>query len=177
MSTPNPFEDPSVNPQAALYSNIRASESNPSTPGSVPRSFAAIAPDPIGLQRMQAIRQSQEYEDANEQRSKKRRMTSSSMDAPPPPPLRDEDKLLLQLKDDQSLPWKDIASRFQTETGKVHMIPALQMRYKRLKERLQVWTDPDVEALKQAHEYWESKKFEIISSKVHCGSSSIFKAY
>lgn len=121
---------------------------------------------------MQAIKQSQELEEANEQRSKKRRLTSSSMDAPPPPPLRDDDRLLLQLKDDQSLPWKDIAARFQTETGKVHMIPALQMRYKRLKERLQVWTEPDVEALKQAQEYWESKKFEIISSKV-CRSSRI----
>ena len=88
------------------------------------------------------------------------------MDAPAPPPLRDEDKLLLHLKDEQQLPWKDIAQRFRTETGKVYMIPALQMRYKRLKERLQVWTDADVEALRQAHEYWESRKFDIISAKV-----------
>ena len=131
------------------------------------RPFTPIAPDPVGLQRIQAIRQSQELEEATEaSRAKKRRMTSSSMEPTAPPALRDEERLLLSLKDDQSLPWKDIAARFGTETGKVHMIPALQMRYKRLKERLQVWTETDIEALKQAHDYWETRKFDIISAKV-----------
>lgn len=161
----NPFENlssQSVN-QPILSSNARPSTSTQQHPPT-PRSFAPIAPDPVGLQRMQAVRQSQEVEDT--QQTKKRRLTQSSMDAPAPPPLKDEDKLLLQLKDEQQLPWKNIVSRFQQETGKVHAIAALQMRYKRLKDRLQVWTDPDVEALKQAHEYWESRKFDIISAKV-----------
>lgn len=169
----NPFENLSSQsiPQPILSSNVRPSTSSqpqqqhqqqqqPPTP----RSFAPIAPDPVGLQRMQAVRQSQETEET--QQTKKRRLTQSSMEAPAPPPLKDEDKLLLQLKDEQQLPWKNIVSRFQQETGKVHHIAALQMRYKRLKDRLQVWTDPDIEALKQAHEYWESRKFDIISAKV-----------
>ena len=161
----NPFEQQSI-PQAILGSNVQRSSSahqqQPPTPTGRP--FAPIAPDPVGLQRMQAVRQSQEVEEG--QQSKKRRLTNPTMEAPAPPPLKDEDKLLLQLKDEQQLPWKNIVSRFQQETGKVHAIAALQMRYKRLKDRLQVWTDPDIEALKQAHEYWESRKFDIISAKV-----------
>ena len=166
----SPFMQSSSQPanQSALYSNTTPTTTS-SAPTSTPRTFAPIAPDPIGLQRIQANKISQEQEAAHEayQNSRKRKGTASSMDAPqPPPPLREEDKLLLQLKDEQQLPWKDIASQFQSETGKPYMIPALQMRYKRLKERLQVWTDTDVEALNQAHEYWETRKFEIISAKV-----------
>lgn len=168
----HPFENLSSNhiPQTILSSNVRPSTSSqtqqpPSHQQSpTPRSFAPIAPDPVGLQRMQAVRQNQEVEE--HQQPKRRRLTQSSMDAPQPPPLKDEDKLLLQLKDEQQLPWKNIVGSFQQETGKVHAIAALQMRYKRLKDRLQVWTDPDIEALKQAHDYWESRKFDIISAKV-----------
>ena len=178
----NPFQNiPSgLIPQPILSSNVRASTSSQpqqqqpqpqqqrrqqlSQQSPTPRSFAPIAPDPIGLQRMQAVRQNQEVEE--NQHSKKRRLTQPSMEAPQPAPLKDDDKLLLQLKDEQQLPWKNIVSRFQQETGKVHAIAALQMRYKRLKDRLQVWTDPDIEALTQAHDYWESRKFDIISAKV-----------
>ncbi|KAI9656132.1 MAG: hypothetical protein M1831_004703 [Alyxoria varia] len=177
----SPFMQSSSQPtnQPTLYSNT-AHTAATSAPTSTPRTFAPIAPDPVGLQRIQANKISQEQEAANEayQNSRKRKGTASSMDAPqPPPPLRDEDKLLLQLKDEQQLPWKDIASQFQSETGKPYMIPALQMRYKRLKERLQVWTETDVEALKQAHEYWETRKFEIISAKMlEFGATDKFSA-
>ena len=161
----NPFENlpPQSVAQPILSSNVRpstASQQHPPTP----RSFAPIAPNPVGWKHMQAVRQSQEAEDS--QQTKKRRLTQSSMEAAAPPQLKDEDKLLLQLKDEQQLPWKNIVTRFEQETGKVHAIAALQMRYKRLKDRLQVWTDPDIDALKQAHEYWESRKFDIISGKV-----------
>ena len=80
--------------------------------------------------------------------------------------LSDEDKLLLQLKDDESMPWKDIAARVQTDLGKTYQIPALQMRLKRLRERMRVWTEADLKALRMAHEYWVQSKFEIISQKV-----------
>ena len=43
---------------------------------------------------------------------------------------------------------------------------ALQMRYKRLREKFRVWEEADVNALKLAHEYWEKYKWEIISAKV-----------
>jgi hypothetical protein len=81
--------------------------------------------------------------------------------------LSEEDKLLLQLKDEESMPWKDVAARFHTDLNKQYQIPALQMRLKRLKERIRVWTDADVKALRQAHDYWAQNKFEIIAQKVH----------
>ena len=64
------------------------------------------------------------------------------------------------------MPWKDIAARFQTDLQKSYQIPALQMRYKRLRERMRVWTDTDRQALRMAHEYWAQNKFEIIAQKV-----------
>ena len=58
--------------------------------------------------------------------------------------LSEEEALLLRLKDEENLPWKDIALRFQTDRGKVYQVPALQMRLKRLRERMRVWTEKDV---------------------------------
>ncbi|KAF2458378.1 hypothetical protein BDY21DRAFT_284661 [Lineolata rhizophorae] len=98
------------------------------------------------------------------QTAAKRRKRSASTTIPTE--LGEEDRLLLRLKDEENLPWKDIAARFQTDLGKTYQVPALQMRFKRLRERLRVWTDDDVAALRHAHEYWEKNKFEIISAKV-----------
>ncbi|KZF24480.1 hypothetical protein L228DRAFT_237405 [Xylona heveae TC161] len=80
--------------------------------------------------------------------------------------LNEEERLLLRLKDEECLPWKDIAIRFHMELGKVFQVPALQMRYKRLREKLRIWNDTDVQALQQAHDYWEKCKFDIIASKM-----------
>ena len=82
--------------------------------------------------------------------------------------LGEEDRLLIRLKDEDSMPWKDIAARFQSDLGKTYQIPALQMRLKRLRERMRVWTETDVKALRMAHEYWVQSKFDIIAQKVSC---------
>lgn len=84
--------------------------------------------------------------------------------------LNEEDRLLMQLKDEENMPWKDIAAKFQSDLGKTYQIPALQMRLKRLRERLRVWSEADVRALRLAHEYWANNKFDIIAAKV-CHSS------
>jgi hypothetical protein len=55
-----------------------------------------------------------------------------------------EEHLLLQLTEQEQLPWKEVAIRFNEKTGKVMKVPALQMRKKRLIERLRVWTDTEV---------------------------------
>ncbi|EME83312.1 uncharacterized protein MYCFIDRAFT_122733, partial [Pseudocercospora fijiensis CIRAD86] len=89
---------------------------------------------------------------------KRRKRTSSVASAD----LSEDDRFLVQLKEDENLPWKDIATRFQTEKGKNFQVAALQMRYKRLREKFRVWEDQDVQALKLAHEYWEKYKWEII---------------
>jgi hypothetical protein len=80
--------------------------------------------------------------------------------------LSDEERLLVQLKQDQSLPWKEIAKEFEDKFGKPFQVPALQMRYKRLRERLRNWTNQDIAALEAAHEYWATNKFEIIANKM-----------
>jgi hypothetical protein len=86
----------------------------------------------------------------------------------PPSPsldLTEEDAFLLKLKDEK-ISWRDIAVRFQTDMGKSFQIPALQMRLKRLRERMKRWTEMDVQALRMAHEFWVTSKFEIIAAKV-----------
>lgn len=40
------------------------------------------------------------------------------------------------------------------------------MRYLRLRQRFRNWEERDLEALRQAHEYWEKCKWDIISQKV-----------
>jgi hypothetical protein len=98
--------------------------------------------------------------------SKKRRSsTSSNASVKPGIELSDEDVLLIRLKDEENLTWKEVASRFQSETGRAYQVPALQMRLKRLKERMKVWSECDVRALRLAHEYWLTHKWELIASK------------
>ena len=80
--------------------------------------------------------------------------------------LNDDDRFLVRLKEEENLPWKDIAARFLSDKGKVFQVAALQMRYKRLREKFRSWQDEDVQALRQAIEYWEKYKWDIISGKV-----------
>ena len=127
------------------------------------RFYAPIAPHPSGA-RTSAPKRSRDDDDDQLDQGKRRKRsdsnTSATMD------LGEEDRLLIRLKDEESMPWKDIAARFQSDLGKTYQIPALQMRLKRLRERMRVWTDVDVKALRMAHEYWVQSKFDIISQKV-----------
>lgn len=127
------------------------------------RAWTAIAPDPAGLTKLTAQKRMREEEEAYEIQAKRRRSTSTTLQMGD---LGEEEVLLLQLKEEENLPWRDIAVRFQTDMGKMYQVPALQMRYKRLRERIRVWTDADINALHQAHDYWEKYKFEIIGAKV-----------
>lgn len=58
--------------------------------------------------------------------------------------LSEGEKLLIELKQEQNMPWKDISKEFEERLGRPYQIPALQIRYKRLKKRLRTWTDQDV---------------------------------
>lgn len=80
--------------------------------------------------------------------------------------LSEEEQLLIQLKQDQNLPWKEIAKEFEDRFGRPFQVPALQMRFKRLRERLRHWTNQDIAALEAAHDYWATNKFEIIANKM-----------
>lgn len=73
------------------------------------------------------------------QPSKRRKSTSKEAWT-----MTEDDNLLLKLKDDEGLPWKAIASRFRDMNRGEFRVPTLQMRYKRLKEKLRVWDAEDV---------------------------------
>jgi len=144
----------------------RLSESNIELAGDLPNSrrmYAPIAPHPAGPRSSISKRSHDDEEDQSEQVKRRKRSesnTSATIE------LGEEDRLLIQLKDEESMPWKDIAARFQSDLGKTYQIPALQMRLKRLRERMRVWTETDVKALRMAHEYWVQSKFDIIAQKV-----------
>lgn len=126
------------------------------------RMYAPIAPHPHGPQRSVPPKRSRDDDELSEQSKRRKRSDSNTTSME----LGEEDRLLIQLKDEESMPWKDIAARFQSDLGKTYQIPALQMRLKRLRERMRVWTETDIRALRMAHDYWVQNKFEIISQKV-----------
>jgi hypothetical protein len=138
--------------------------SNHLTSPQLRRSYTPIAPQPLEAPRSSGVKRARDDDDESGEEIKRRKRsdfnTSASFE------LSEEDKLLLQLKEEDSMPWKDIAARFQSDLGKAYQIPALQMRLNRLRERMRVWTDTDVRALRQAQEYWAQNKFDIISQKV-----------
>ena len=77
-----------------------------------------------------------------------------------------ENQLLVYLRDEQLMPWKEITKQFEMAFNRRYQMPALQMRYGRLKQRTNPWTDQDTAALQLAHEYYAEKRYEIIASKV-----------
>ncbi|EME46406.1 hypothetical protein DOTSEDRAFT_42926 [Dothistroma septosporum NZE10] len=124
------------------------------------RPYTNIAPNPQSVPKRK--RDEEEPQEVPSSLSKRRKRTSSVAAAD----LSEDDRFLVQLKEDENLPWKDIATRFQTDKGKAFQVAALQMRYKRLREKFRVWDDQDVQALRLAHEYWEKYKWEIIGAKM-----------
>jgi hypothetical protein len=128
--------------------------------------YTPIAPLPLETPRSHGAKRFREEEEETADEPKRRKRSDSN--ASTQFELSEEDKLLLRLKEEESMPWKDIAARFQSDLGKTYQIPALQMRLKRLRERMRVWTESDVRALRMAHEYWAHNKFDIISQKVSC---------
>ncbi len=108
---------------------------------SKPARLISIAPDPVGLRQMNAQKRMREEEEYSEYGQRKRKRTPSQSG---PIELNEEEQLLLRLKEEENLPWKDIAVRFQTDLGKMYQVPALQMRFKRLRERMRAWSETDV---------------------------------
>ena len=131
------------------------------------RPYQSIAPNPAGISA--AKRQRDEDEAAayaaGDSRppsgNNRRRTTSAAADT-----LSDDDRLLIQLRETEALPWKDIAARFSEGKDVVHTTARLQMKYKRLRQRFRVWEEQDVYALRVATEYYERCKWQIISAKV-----------
>ncbi|KAK5110563.1 hypothetical protein LTR62_005755 [Meristemomyces frigidus] len=130
------------------------------------RTYPTIAPTPLLSPNLSLPKRSRENEDRAETSdsglSKRRKRTSSVASAD----MSEDDRYLVHLKEAESLPWKDIATRFHSDKGKNFQVAALQMRYKRLREKYRTWQEDDINALRSAHEYWEKYKWEIISAKM-----------
>jgi hypothetical protein len=58
--------------------------------------------------------------------------------------INQEEKLLLELSGRDRLPWKEVTKRFNEKTGQSKRIATLQMRKKRLLDRLRVCIDAEV---------------------------------
>lgn len=126
-------------PATSLYGadyGLSATTMSPIPSGPIP-----IAPVPIGLRQMNALKRMREEEDFSDFNQKRRKRAPSQTG---PVELNEEEQLLLKLKEEENLPWKDIAVRFRTDLGKTYHVPALQMRFKRLRERMRTWTETDV---------------------------------
>jgi hypothetical protein len=159
MASPRPQQMPQRTPSfSALNDTV------PPPPPPPRRFYANIAPK-SAMRPTHNGKRSLSVDEDQDLDNKKRRLSVSSSPSGSID-INEEDSFLLRLKDDELLSWKDIATRFQTDLGKAVQIPALQMRLKRLRERLMVWREPDVQALKMAHDFWIASKYEIIANKV-----------
>ena len=143
------------------------------------RPYQSIAPNPAGIAATKRQRDEDEAaafttgDSRPPSGNKRRRTTSAAADT-----LSDDDRLLIQLRETEALPWKDIAARFSEGKDVVHTTARLQMKYKRLRQRFRVWEEQDVYALRVATEYYERCKWQIISAKVcliHVSSAAIRK--
>ncbi len=118
------------------------------------------------IQQLQSIEQQQDFFSEGGPRTNPMELVVDPLTTSLEHTLNEEEQLLLILKDQENRSWKDIALYLQTHLSKTYRVPALQMRYRRLRKRLPVWTDEDIGALRDAHEYWETSKWDIISEKV-----------
>jgi hypothetical protein len=190
LSSPRPgisnktvWYDPSAMARGRSFT-APAPHSMPPTPqtAGIPSTLTSqpvpIAPHPPNAHKGHGkrIRTDDQYESGRSPQRRRSISTNQTLQNPganrAPIELSEEDQLLLKLKHEENLPWKDIAREFETRLGRTYQVPALQMRHKRLRERLRTWTEDDVSALEAAHEYWEKSKFEIIAQKVRFGHSA-----
>jgi hypothetical protein len=111
-----------------------------SSPSMASNGFPLIAPQPIQPTRLGKRSYSHDISASPATPPQPKRRKSTSKDFA----MSEDDTLLLKLKDDESLPWKTIAKRFLEQGRGEFKVPTLQMRYKRLKEKIRVWDNEDV---------------------------------
>lgn len=122
----------------SCYSNFaqhrpgfRTGEMSVKLPAAAPETrpvFRPIAPKPMNTPssiHTKGPRGDDECVELSEQRPRSESNTFAQFE------LTEEDRLLLRLKDEDSMPWKDTTARFQNVSGKQYKITALQMRLRR----------------------------------------------
>ena len=63
--------------------------------------------------------------------------------------LTEEDLFLIEQREHLGLQWKEITQNYQKRFGKVYRDSALQMKFKRMKDRTRMWTNDDVSNVRQ----------------------------
>ncbi|OBT70091.1 hypothetical protein VE03_00630 [Pseudogymnoascus sp. 23342-1-I1] len=80
--------------------------------------------------------------------------------------MTEEEEFLMHLRNgrEPKPDWKTTVEAFNKHTGKEFKIPALQMRYSRLKERQRVWSEKDITALTRSKAEFEKTKWENVAT-------------
>jgi hypothetical protein len=148
---------------SAPPSSTQLSEKRRSAPTT--RLYTPIAPHPDSTYQLAGTRRSLEDDEVTDWPSLKKQRSMTPL-ASPQVEISEDDRLLLKLKNEDHLSWKEIVAKFASERGQEHHASALQMRIKRLRDKLRPWNDSETQALRLTHQYWERNKFEIIAAKV-----------
>ncbi|KAK2757059.1 hypothetical protein FQN54_005028 [Arachnomyces sp. PD_36] len=153
----NPFSTP---PEQHRQRRTKRGESTTPRRRSTP---VSIAPNPAGIQQLEAERRIEQEMEASHSNSSGRRKSSSTKRRFSQ--LAAETEFVKELRE-QNVPWKEVVERFEAKFGIECTQARLQMRNTRLLKRMKEWAEDDIRALRNAHEYWEKAKFEIISEKM-----------
>ncbi|KAF3484089.1 uncharacterized protein GIQ15_03413 [Arthroderma uncinatum] len=172
MPSYNPFHRPMMgnivdHTDSAGYererSQMRTTRAPPHTPAHTPvhlRPPVTIAPNPAGLRQLEQERQISQEEQAQRNPRRRRRTRRRSTQ------LEEETDFAIKLRN-EGYAWKDVVSRVNFAFNANYTASRLQMRITRRWQRMMKgWSEDDIQALQNAHSYWETEKFEIISQKI-----------
>ncbi|OAL71082.1 hypothetical protein A7D00_4745 [Trichophyton violaceum] len=144
--------------------HMRASRAPSHTPTHTPVLMrptpVTIAPNPVGLRQLEQERQICQEEQLQRNPKRRRRTRRRSTQ------LEEETDYAINLRND-GLPWKEVVSQVNYRYNSNYTASRLQMRITRRWQRaMKGWSEDDIRALQNAHSYWETEKFEIISQKI-----------
>lgn len=100
----------------------------------------SIAPNPAGIQQLEADRRIEQETEAPHSGSSSRRRSSTKRRFSQ---LAAETEFVKELRE-QNVPWKEIVERFEAKFGIECSQARLQMRNTRLRQRMQEWAEDDV---------------------------------
>ncbi|KAM5431806.1 hypothetical protein MferCBS31731_007719 [Microsporum ferrugineum] len=145
--------------ERAHMRTTRAPSHTPShTPVHMRPTPVSIAPNPDGLRQLEQERQS--CQDEQPQRNPRRRRRTRKRSTQ----LEEETDYAINLRN-EGYAWKEVVSRVNYRFNANYTASRLQMRITRRWQRMiKGWSEDD--ALRNAHSYWETEKFEIISQKI-----------
>ncbi|EEH48304.2 uncharacterized protein PADG_04388 [Paracoccidioides brasiliensis Pb18] len=128
-------------------------QSNASVPRSTQlRVHVNIAPNPDGLLRLQLEGgRSQNVDTTKRRRSWPSQRNSAQRSKPEQ--IERENHTIRLLRKEKKLSWRDVVTATNEEYGKNYSVSCLQMRMTRMKQRSQHWSENNIQALHQVHNF------------------------